>query len=115
MRVTIIHDNTVVVDGVAFGVDTSALPAAVHVVQWDGARGEIEYGMTVCDHCGVRSKKGNETFFNFTPYQPYVDAWQAAKTQADALLAEAVRKQAEAQGLAEAEQQQTVSEAHASQ
>lgn len=95
MRVTIIKDdNVVVVDGKAYGVDCSDLPAGFHALQWDGTEGEVEYGINRCDHCGARTKKGNEIISDLAPYQKYVDAWQAAKTHAEA---EAARLAAEAE------------------
>lgn len=82
MRLTIIpSDNTVYVDGVAYTVDCSGLN--FHALQWADDAGEVEYAPTRCDHCGARSKKGNEFVRDFTPYQPYVDAWRAAKKADD--------------------------------
>lgn len=89
MRLTIIREtNTVAVDGVPFEVDCSALPADVHAVQWDGANGEVEYSVTRCDHCGARTKKGNEFIKDVTPYQSLVNAWNVAKAAADKAAAE---------------------------
>lgn len=80
MRVTIIKDgNRVSVDGEPYAVDCSGLPADFHALQWDGSRGEVEYRLTVCDHCNARSKKPNEFITDLAPYQTYVDAWHAAK------------------------------------
>ena len=80
MRVTIVReDNLVIVDGEGHTVDCSELQAPFHALQWDGVRGEIEYAATRCDHCGVRSKRGNELISDLSPYQKYVDAWQIAK------------------------------------
>lgn len=88
MRVTIIKDDsTVVVDGVPYVVDCSDLPADLHALQWDGARGEIEYSVMLCEHCGTRSKKNNETISDAAPYQKYLDAWYAAKVEAEAKAA----------------------------
>ena len=88
MKVTIIReDDAVYVDGVAHTVDCSTLAPEVHAVQWDGVRGEVEYRVTRCDHCGARTKKGNEIISDFTPYQKYVDAWQVVKSEADAAAA----------------------------
>lgn len=85
MRLTIVReDNTVIIDGVGFPVDCSALPADVHAVQWDGVSGEIEYSVTRCSHCGARSKKGNALLVDVSPYVPLVNAWNAAKAAADA-------------------------------
>lgn len=80
MQFTIIRDtNTVVMGGVAFEVDCSALPADVHAVQWDGAHGEVEYKLTRCGHCGARSKKGNEVISDGLAYAPLIKAWEAAR------------------------------------
>lgn len=93
MRVTIINDGTVYVDGVAHAVRVD-IPAPFHAMQWDGTRGEVEYSVTTCDHCGARSRKPNETISDIAPYQKYVDAWHvaadkaAADAQAAALTAE---------------------------
>lgn len=85
MRVTIIRDdNAVMVDGERHTVDCSALPADFHALQWDGTGGEVEYGMTRCDHCGARQKKGNAIISDLSPYHTYVDAWNVAKAKADA-------------------------------
>jgi transcription elongation factor Elf1 len=84
MRVTIIkEDNTVLVDGERHTVDCSDLPADFHALQWSGFAGEVEYSATRCDHCGVRSKKGNVLITDVSPYQSYVDAWHEAKTKAE--------------------------------
>ena len=84
MRVTIVpSDGTVVVDGVGFTVKCDDLPVNVHAIQWDGVRGQIEYGVQRCEHCGGRSKAPNEEFTDFAPYQKYVDAWGIAKAAAD--------------------------------
>lgn len=85
MRVTIIRDdNAVIVDGVPHTVDCSALPTDFHALQWGGSKGEIEYRMTRCEHCGARSKKGNVLLIDLSPYQTYVDAWRVADTAAKA-------------------------------
>jgi hypothetical protein len=82
MRVTIIRDdNTVVVDGERQTVDCSSLPADVHALQWDGARGEIEYAMVICAHCNGRSKKPNEIIFDVSPYQQLLHDWHAVKAK----------------------------------
>jgi len=84
MRVTIMKDdNTVTVDGLKLPVDCSTLPANFHVLQWYGTEGEIEYSMIVCQHCNARSKKGNETITDLTPYNSFVEAWKVAKIKAE--------------------------------
>lgn len=104
MRVTIIREtNTVVFNAVAFEVDCSALPADVHAIQWDGTRGEIEYSLVHCAHCGGRQKKPNEAFQDFKPYQPYVDGWNAARdAAAEKARAEAEKRRIEAEAQANA-------------
>jgi hypothetical protein len=85
MRVTIIRDdNFVSVDGEGYKVDCSSLPADFHALQWTGATGEVEYRMTVCTHCGARSKKPNATIADTTEFKPQLDGWHAAKLAADA-------------------------------
>lgn len=102
MHLTIIREtNTVAVDGVAFEVDCSGMPADVHAVQWDGERGEIEYSVTRCTHCGARTKKGNETISDAAPYQALIDAWGIAKTAHEAEVAR-LRAEAEEKAAANA-------------
>lgn len=93
MRVTIVKDdNAVIVNGERHTVDCSSLPADFHALQWDGEHGEVEFMPTRCTHCGARSKKGNAILSDVTPYQPYIDAWHAAKAVADAEKAAAIVK-----------------------
>lgn len=90
MQVSIVKaDNQVTVDGESRTVDCSTLPANFHALQWYGLAGDVEYAMMVCEHCGTRSKKPNATITDLTPYQPYVDAWAAAKAKAEAEAAAA--------------------------
>lgn len=97
MRVSIIKDSSVVsVDGEAYAVDLSALPATFHALQWDGTSGELEHAMVFCEHCGTRGKRPNETVTDFTPYMTHMNAWHAAKAQA-VLAAAAAQKAAEEQ------------------
>ena len=102
-QVTIVRDGngavTVGVNGEHYAVLASPgfLPATFHALQWYGhSAGELEHKMATCDHCGVRSKKPNETVTDFTPYAPLVDAWQKAKMQA---AQERARLEAEAKAL----------------
>ena len=93
MKLTIIKEtNTVVIDNVGYVVDCSALPARFHALQWNGTTGEVEYKPTTCDHCGVRSKKGNEFIKELGAYAAYVDAWGVAKEQAEAFAAQEAQK-----------------------
>lgn len=95
MRITIVKDSgTVSVDGEAYVVDLSSLPASFHALQWDGASGELEHAMVFCEHCGTRGKRPNETVSDFTPYMTFMNAWHAAKAQA-VLAAQAAQKEAE--------------------
>jgi hypothetical protein len=92
MRVTVVKDdNTVIVDGERHTVDCSSLPSDFHALQWDGDRGEVEHVATQCEHCGVRSKKGNELISDLSPYQSYIDAWHVVNAEAKA-AAEAERQ-----------------------
>jgi len=44
MKLTIVReDNTVIVDGVAHGVDCSELPTFIHAIQFDNGVGHIEF------------------------------------------------------------------------
>ena len=68
MRVTIINDmDRVNIDGEARTVDLSSLDANIHAVQWDGAKGHIEYK--------DRSPEGVLT--DISSFQQYIDAWTA--------------------------------------
>lgn len=73
MRVTIIAtDNRVNVEGFSESVDCSALvEEQIHVVQWYGNVGEIEYWNAP----GATKIKGNVTIEDFSPYQKFYDAW----------------------------------------
>lgn len=89
MSVTIIReDNFVSIDGVGFTVDCSSLPINVNAIQWGGDHGEIEYVVTRCDHCGARTKKGNEWITDIEPYAHLIEAWRAAKAKHDVDAAE---------------------------
>src|ERR1700730_2559383 len=85
MRLTIIkNDNFVYVDGLACRVDCSDLPADFHALQWYDTAGEIE----------ITNERGhhveNRAIVDVTPYQKYVDAWNAAKSASDAAAAAAL-------------------------
>jgi hypothetical protein len=72
MRVVIVpEDNRVSVEGFSETVDISTLDEDIHVVQWYGTVGEVEY-----KHDYVQNTKApNVRITDFTPYQKYVDAW----------------------------------------
>lgn len=78
-RVTITRDDKqVYVDGVAREIALcEQLPSYFHAIQWYGDRspayGEIEYA---ADAQG--RKMPNTRFSDFSPYQAYVNAWEAA-------------------------------------
>lgn len=89
MSVTIIReDNFVSIDGVGFTVDCSSLPINVNAIQWGGDHGEIEYVVTRCDHCGARTKKGNEWITDIKPYAHLIAAWREADEAARAQASE---------------------------
>jgi hypothetical protein len=46
----------------------------IHVVQWYGTVGEVEFKTDYI----ANTRKHNERFDDFTPYQKFVDAWTAA-------------------------------------
>src|ERR1700722_14604058 len=72
MRVVIVaEDNRVSVEGFSETVDLSTLDEDIHVVQWYGAVGEVEYKHDYV----ANTKKNNDRITDFTPYQKYVDAW----------------------------------------
>jgi hypothetical protein len=79
MRVTIVaDDNVVLVNGVPQTVDCSALVAeGKQAVQWFDTVGEVEYRNEIDTETGAVTRKPNETITDFSPYQSYVDAWQA--------------------------------------
>lgn len=80
MRVTIIpEDGFVSVDGEGYSeLDLSFMDADIHALQWYDTDGEIERQ----DNRG--RIVANEPITDLTPYQPALDAWQAAKEAADA-------------------------------
>jgi hypothetical protein len=72
MRVVIVaEDSRVSVEGQSEKVDLSTLDEDIHVVQWYGTVGEVEY-----KHNYIKNTKApNVRITDFTPYQKYVDAW----------------------------------------
>lgn len=73
MRITIVvDDNVVMIEGQAETVDCSSLlPQDVHVIQWYGTHGEVEYATDI----QTGHRKGNDKITDITPYQYLVDAW----------------------------------------
>ena len=78
MRVTIIpEDGFVSVDGEGCNnLDLSFIPSNVHALQWYDTEGELE----LVDNRG--RIVANEEITDLAPYQPALDAWQAAKEAA---------------------------------
>jgi hypothetical protein len=72
MRVVIIaEDNRVSVEGFSETVDLSTLDEDIHVVQWYGTVGEVEFKHDYI----ANTKAPNVRITDFAPYQKYVDAW----------------------------------------
>jgi hypothetical protein len=102
MRAIIIaEDNNVLVDGEPQTVDCSALLADnIRAVQWYDTFGEVEYVGTFVDAPVLDAETNEPTgetvkqphrepnlpITDFTPYQQYVDAWQAEKSKPPAPL-----------------------------
>ena len=89
MRVTIIpEDGFVSVDGEGYiGLDLSFMDSDIHALQWYEIEGEIE-------RADARGRiVANETITDLTPYQPALDAWQAAKDAAEAAEQTAAEEQ----------------------
>jgi hypothetical protein len=80
MRATIVvDDNIVLVGGVAQKVDCSPLIAQnIHAVQWYDTVGEEEFRAD--PETGARAP--NNKIADFSPYQPYVDLWNAKAAKA---------------------------------
>jgi hypothetical protein len=71
MRITIIHDDSVVgVDGIFRRIDLSAMPAGIRAVQWNGVTGHIEY-----------DDAANMPLDSIADFQQFVDAWITAAPQ----------------------------------
>jgi hypothetical protein len=72
MRVTIIaEENRVSVEGQSETVDLSTLDEEIHVIQWYGTVGEIEYKTDYI----ANTRKPNERIADFAPFQKFVDLW----------------------------------------
>lgn len=72
MRVVIVaEDSRVSVEGASEMVDLSTLDEDIHVVQWYGTVGEVEYKHDFVEN----TRKPNTRITDFAPYQKYVDAW----------------------------------------
>lgn len=70
MRLTIIKDDsTVIIGGVYYEIDVSALPSGFHALQWYETWGEIEWK----DERGRMVR--NEEISSMNDYQWVIDAW----------------------------------------
>jgi len=83
MRVTIVtSDDAVLVESMLQHVDCAALRAeGKHAVQWYGSSGEVEFITTVDPDTGQQTRPPNEQITDFSPYQIYVDQWEAANAR----------------------------------
>ena len=87
MRVTIIPtDGFVSVDGEGYsGLDLTFMDSDIHALQWYETEGELE----------IQDARGrvieNRPIDSLEPYQPALDAWQAAKDAAEAEAAAAAQ------------------------
>lgn len=73
MRITaIIEENRVNVEGFSHTVDCSALMPDIHVIQWYGDHGEIEYHNGI----GATTLRMPTKIDDFSPFQFLVDAWE---------------------------------------
>lgn len=82
MKVTIVPaDGFVSIDGIGYAeLNLSFMDEDISALQWYGTEGEIER----------KDERGrivlNEPINDFSPYQPALDAWQAAKEDAEAKI-----------------------------
>jgi hypothetical protein len=73
MRVTIIPiESRVNVEGYSETIDCSAVDEEIHVIQWYGNFGEVEYETDV----ETGKRKPNERIDSFEPYQSLLAAWE---------------------------------------
>jgi hypothetical protein len=80
----VIDDNVVLVDGAAETVDCSALAAeGKRAVQWRNTAGHVEFASVVDPDTLTVNRAPNEVITDFSPYQPYVDAWQIEHDKPD--------------------------------
>jgi len=78
MKLTILkNDNLIGIDGVFLPVDCSSLEEGLRVVQFDNESGHEEW-----------IDLPNLQIESITPYQSLIDAWQLAKSEADAAAAD---------------------------
>ena len=70
MKVSIVvPDSLVIIDGEMRTVSMAGVEEGVHAVQWDGTRGDAEYG---------QPKRRNVPLTDLTPYQVLLERWEAA-------------------------------------
>ncbi len=81
MKLSIIRsDGVVVIDGVAYSkLDMSTIDEAIHAVQWNGDRGEVEFSET-----SEGEKPANQFIDNLDYFQGVIAAWQTAHDAAQA-------------------------------
>lgn len=80
MRVTIIADDShVYVEEQPLKVDLTGLDEEIHAVQWYGTVGEIEYRYYPIEN----TRKANERFTDFAPFQVFVDRWMVEAQKSD--------------------------------
>ena len=83
-RITILPpENHVYIDGACRSVDCTGISDSdapslmVHAVQWNGAKGWIEY---VNDHFEPSAHVPNRPISDISQFQKFVDAWNAANS-----------------------------------
>lgn len=73
MKISIVAvDGIVVIDGVARAVDLSEIDPTIHVLQFDTDTGKGRVWFK------ADTDKGQADVKDLSPYQKYVDAWEAA-------------------------------------
>lgn len=84
MRVTIIvEDGSVSKNGIGYaGLNLGQIPSGVRAVQWYGADGEVEFAPV--NSGGTVIVPPNVKITDLAPFQPALDAWQAAHDVATA-------------------------------
>jgi hypothetical protein len=81
MTLTIINpDNLVIIDGRGLPIDCSLLMpnSSIRVVQWDGAKGHIEYYNSI-----DKPYKPNTPLTSINQFQPVIDAWNEKANEID--------------------------------
>lgn len=86
MKLTIVADDSAIgVDGAFFApLDLAQLDPAIHAVQWYGEYGEVEYKTRFEN--GAIVKPINLLITDMSPFQFAVEAWNAAKVEAEAAI-----------------------------